>query len=125
MGKYRSKFEGGFALNLKMRNVDFGYESEVINYIVPESKHKYTPDFIIDTLSGNKIYLEAKGYLDLSMRKKMVNVRNSNLDKDIRFVFQNSKVKISKGSKTSYADWCIKNNFQYCDKVIPLKWLEE
>jgi hypothetical protein len=44
---------------------------------------------------------------------------------DIRFVFQNSKNKIRKGSKTTYADWCKKNGFQYSDKTIPMSWLNE
>lgn len=31
--------------------------------------------------------------------------------------------KISKGSKTSYADFCNKNGFLYADKEIPDEWL--
>ena len=41
---------------------------------------------------------------------------------DIRFVFTSSKNKISKNSKTSYADWCDKNGFLYADKFIPEEW---
>ena len=44
---------------------------------------------------------------------------------DIRFVFTNSKAKLSKGAKSSYADWCIKNKFRYYDRIIPEDWLKE
>ena len=40
------------------------------------------------------------------------------------FVFHNSKNKIRKGSKTTYADWCVKHGFQFADKTIPSAWLE-
>ena len=42
---------------------------------------------------------------------------------DIRFVFSNSKNKISKISKTTYAMWCKKYGFKYADKHIPKEWL--
>ena len=32
---------------------------------------------------------------------------------DIRFVFESSKRKLSKGSKGTYASWCEKYNFLY------------
>lgn len=44
---------------------------------------------------------------------------------DIRFVFSDSKAKISKGSKTTYGDWCNKHGFLYADKLIPEEWLNE
>ena len=43
----------------------------------------------------------------------------------IRFVFTNSRVKLYKGSKTSYSQWCIKYNFRYYDRIIPEDWLKE
>ena len=44
---------------------------------------------------------------------------------DIRFVFSNSRAKLYKGAKSSYADWCKKNGFLYSDKEIPEEWLNE
>ena len=41
------------------------------------------------------------------------------------FVFTSSKRKIQKGSKTTYADWCTKNNFLCYDRIIPEPWLKE
>jgi len=43
----------------------------------------------------------------------------------IRFVFSNAKAKIYKGSKTTYADWCIKYGFKFFNKTIPIKWIKE
>jgi hypothetical protein len=40
-------------------------------------------------------------------------------------VFQNSKGKIRKGSKTTYADFCDKNNIVWADKTIPTAWYNE
>ncbi len=44
---------------------------------------------------------------------------------DIRFVFTNSRSKLSKGAKTSYADWCIKHLLRYYNRIIPEDWLKE
>ena len=44
---------------------------------------------------------------------------------DIRFVFENSRRKLSKGAKTTYAQWCDRNKFTYCDRIIPQEWLKE
>ena len=35
-------------------------------------------------------------------------------DYDIRFCFQNARVRISKKSKTTYADWCNQKGFAWC-----------
>jgi hypothetical protein len=44
---------------------------------------------------------------------------------DIRFLFQNANNKIRKGSKTTYAQWCEKNDIKWCEKIIPDTWLKE
>jgi hypothetical protein len=49
-------------------------------------------------------------------------VKQQHPELDIRFVFTSSKSKISKNSKTTYADWCIKHGFKYSDKIIPDEW---
>ena len=64
--------------------------------------------------------------------KKMIRAEKHKLIKkefgnkyDIRFVFSNSKQKIGKKSKTTYADWCIRYGFKFADKEIPQSWIEE
>ena len=58
-------------------------------------------------------------------RRKHLEVKKQHPNLDIRFVFENSRSKIRKGAKSSYADWCIKNGFRYYDRIIPEDWLKE
>ena len=44
---------------------------------------------------------------------------------DIRFVFMNVKNKIYKGSKTTYADWCTRYNFEWAEGSIPMEWVKK
>ena len=114
---YHSGLEDVIAKDLKERGVDFGYETVKIKWQLIESK-TYTPDFILP----NGIIIESKGRFVPEDRKKHLKVREQNPDLDIRFVFSNSRNKIRKGSKTTYAMWCEKNNFLYADKRIPDEW---
>jgi hypothetical protein len=116
---YRSGLEDVISKDLKDRGVDFGYETVKINWKLVENK-TYTPDFILP----NGIIIESKGRFVPDDRKKHLKVREQNPDLDIRFVFSNSKNKIRKGSKTTYAMWCEKNNFLYADKRIPDEWIK-
>jgi hypothetical protein len=116
---YRSGLEDVISKDLKDRGVDFGYETVKINWKLVENK-TYTPDFILP----NGVIIESKGRFVPDDRKKHLKVREQNPDLDIRFVFSNSKNKIRKGSKTTYAMWCEKNNFLYADKRIPDEWIK-
>jgi len=117
--KYRSGLEENVINNLKQRNVSFGYEQRVVCYFKPATKHKYTPDIELE----NGILIEIKGFFKREDRKKHLLVKEQHPNLDIRFIFGNSKNKIYKGSKTSYADWCTKNGFQFADKIIPNEWI--
>ena len=117
---YRSGLEDVISEDLKKRGVDFGYETVKIKWQLIESK-PYTPDFILP----NGVIIESKGRFVLDDRKKHLKVREQNPDLDIRFVFSNSRNKIRKGSKTTYAMWCEKNNFLYADKRIPDEWINK
>lgn len=117
---YRSFFEQD--ISTQIGDERFSYESLELKYTIPESKHKYTPDFPL----SNGIILEAKGKLDPETRAKMILVRDQNPDKDIRFVFMKANNKIRKGSKTTYAMWAEKNGFKYCEgPSIPKEWLKQ
>ena len=97
------------------------YEKDKVPYVVPTSYHVYTPDF---KLRCRKWLIEAKGVLDADTRKKMLHVKASNPDLDIRFVFQRDNV-IRKGSKTKYSDWATQHGFKYAIGKIPQEWLDE
>ena len=117
---YRSGLEERVAKELREAGVDFGYECLKIDYRVEETR-RYTPDFLLP----NGIIVETKGRFVASDRKKHLLIKRQDPFLDIRFVFQNSRSKINKGSNTSYADWCDKHGFLYADKHIPQEWLDE
>ena len=97
------------------------YESVSYEYIVPESKHKYTPDFPL----CKSIVIETKGLWKLEDRQKMLLLKEQHPDIDFRMVFYNANQKIKKGSKTTYAMWCEKHNIKWAHKKIPKEWLLE
>ena len=116
---YRSGLENRISDDLKDRKVKFEYEKLKIKYEVHENR-TYTPDFTLP----NGIIIESKGRFTPEDRKKHLLVKKQHPDLDIRFVFSNSRAKIRKGSKTSYADWCEKHGFLYADKRIPDGWVK-
>lgn len=121
-GRYKSGLEQKIADQIEANGLNVRYEELVIPFIQPERTRKYKPDFILP--SG--IILEVKGRFDTDDRTKMKMVRDSNQHLDIRLVFQNANAKISKKSRTSYADWCEHNGFRWADKGwIPKEWIEE
>tara|TARA_R110000744_G_scaffold53095_2_gene113548 strand:+ start:317 stop:658 length:342 start_codon:yes stop_codon:yes gene_type:complete len=81
----------------------------------------YTPDFILP----NNIIIETKGMFTTSDRRKHLCIKRQHPELDIRFVFDNSRRKLSKGAKSTYGEWCIKYNYLYYDRTIPEDWLKE
>lgn len=69
--------------------------------------------------------VESKGRFLTADRQKMLAVKAAHPHLDIRFVFSNSKTRISKTSSTTYAMWCQKNGFPFADKDVPDEWLKE
>ena len=115
---YRSGLEESLGSELKQKGIDGEYEKHKITYTKPATQHTYTPDFKLP----NGIFIETKGRFVLADRKKHQLIKEQSPALDIRFVFQNSRNKIRKGSKTTYADWCVKNGFLYSDKSVPEEW---
>ena len=118
---WRSGLEEEVAKQLDMMRVKYTYEEKKVSYTVPESKHTYTPDFVLH----NGIIIETKGRFVTADRKKHLLVKQQHPELDIRFVFSNPRCKISKLSKTTYADWCDKYGFKYSAKMIPEEWINE
>tara|TARA_R100001510_G_C7549894_1_gene134112 strand:+ start:116 stop:505 length:390 start_codon:yes stop_codon:yes gene_type:complete len=118
---YRSGFENKVASALSEQKIKFQYEVTQIEYIKPQTNHKYTVDFTLP----NGILIETKGRWTTEDRKKHLLIKDQHPELDIRFVFQNPKGKIRKGSKTTYADYCDKHGILWADKEIPKEWLLE
>ena len=118
---HRSGLEDKIAAQIKGMKDKEVYECYYLRYTIPESVHTYTPDFILP----NGIIIEAKGLFETADRKKHLLIKKQYPHLDIRFVFQNPKNTIYKGSKTTYADWCKKYGYQYATKLIPASWFHE
>jgi hypothetical protein len=117
---YRSGLEVKLQEYFKEIGVDAKYESFKIDWEDVRYR-KYTPDFLLP----NGIIIETKGLFTAEDRRKHLLVKKQNPVLDIRFVFESSKRRISKVSKTTYAMWCEKHGFLYADKLVPEDWLRE
>ena len=117
---YRSGFEHKVSEQLSESKIKFQYEDTVIDYIKPETKHKYTIDFTLP----NGILVETKGRWVAEDRKKHLLIKKQHPELDIRIVFQSAKTKIRKGSKTTYGDYCDKHGIPWAEKKIPESWLK-
>ena len=115
---YRSGLEERVSEELDKSGVKYEYETQKIKYRVEEDR-TYTPDFILP----NGIIVETKGRFTTADRKKHLLIKKQHPELDIRFVFQNSRAKLYKGAKSTYAQWCDKQGFMYADKSIPEEWL--
>lgn len=118
---FRSGLEEEVAEYLTSKGVGFSFETLKVPYVKPETQHIYSPDFILD----NGIIIETKGRWLLDDRKKHILIRKQHPNLDIRILFQNAYARISKGSKTSYADFCDKHGIPYAHRTIPEGWLKE
>ena len=118
---YRSGFEHKVSDQLKENKIKFGYETTVIDYIKPETKHTYTIDFTLP----NGILVETKGRWVPEDRKKHLLIKKQHPELDIRIVFMSGKTKIRKGSKTTYGMFCDKHGILWAEKTIPESWLKE
>ncbi len=115
--KFRSKLEEKVADLLSKLGVTYEYESTKIPYTI---QHNYNPDFLLP----NNIYLETKGYWDAKDRRKILAVKEANPALDLRMVFQAPYNRISKKSKTTYAQWCERHDIPWSSfHNIPLDWL--
>ena len=97
------------------------YESFKIPFTQPKKQRHFCPDFVL----SNGIIIETKGRLVTADRQKHLLIQAQYPDLDIRFVFSNSRSRISKQSRTTYAKWCEAKGFLYADKAIPEAWLME
>jgi hypothetical protein len=123
---YKSGLEHTVADQIKSTEYPLNYETETLNYIVPERKAKYTPDFVFVKKNGDLMFIETKGRWTSADRLKMKHVLTSNPGIDIRMVFQAPTQKISKNSKTTYESYANKLGINHvAKKQIPEEWLSE
>ena len=115
--KFRSKLEERVADLLSNLGISYEYESTIVPYVI---QHNYTPDFLLP--SG--VFLECKGYWAPEDRRKIKAVKKQNPDIEILMIFQAPYNRISKSSKTTYAQWCDKHGIRWSSyQEIPIDWL--
>lgn len=117
---FRSGLEEKVGAQLERLGIKAEYETTKIKYLKPAKNATYCPDFILP----NGIIIETKGRFITQDRQKHLLIKDQYPHYDIRFVFSNSRQKISKQSKTTYAMWCEKHGFLYADETIPTEWLK-
>lgn len=120
----RKGYRSGLEIKIKdqLKDAKHKFEYETIKIEWEDLKYrKYTPDFIL----SNYIIVETKGLFTAADRRKHLLIKEQHEDIEIRFVFESSKRRLSKVSKTTYGDWCDKYGFKYADKSIPEEWLKE
>lgn len=126
--QFKAALKHGYRSGLELKVKDFLVEHNIpVKYECLKIEWEdlmyrtYTPDFILP----NGIIIETKGRFTADDRRKHISIKKQHPKLDIRFVFESSKRKLSKGAKTTYAKWCEKNKFQFCDRVIPEEWIQE
>lgn len=138
--EYKSRLEKKVGDQLKLAGVATEYEGLELKFLVPARTAKYTTDFpcaeAIDAdCTGGKgctcagaVLLETKGYFydGARDRQRLVQVKESHPNLDLRIVFQNANKPIYKRSKTTYAKWAADHGIPWADGgVVPRKWIEE
>jgi hypothetical protein len=93
------------------------YEKHKIKYVV---EHEYRPDW---SISDTK-FIEVKGYFRPNDRAKHLFIKKQHPEITVYFIFGDSRNKLHTRSTTTYADWCTKYGFEYCDlkSGIPQEW---
>lgn len=122
----RSGFEDTITKQLEFAGVEYTYELRPLYFIPPAKRRKKTFDFFIRTLgTGKLIVVETKGWWKPSARLAELECIKQNPDFDIRYVFMNPNSKISKRSKTTYANVCDNLGIAWAKGSIPMAWLHE
>jgi hypothetical protein len=118
---YRSGLEVQLAKQLDDNHIEYKYEGTTFQYEQPAEIKRHTPDFILP----NFIIVEGKGEWTTADRKKVKLFLSQNPGIDYRMVFSRSASRISKKSKTTYADVCRTLKIPFTDKWIPAVWWRE
>ena len=114
----RGGFEPQIVAFMDENDIDFASEPVKLDYIM-----HYKPDFQLP----NGIFIEAKGYFPSEDRQKMLAVKKTNPDLDIRFIFQTPHRKCPGLKTLTCVGWAEKHGFKWmgpkCESLIA--WYKE
>ena len=117
--------EAAVADQLKKAKVKFSFEPHSFEYTIPAT---YTPDFVLTTKKGKKIYVEVKGY-HAGMQAWAQKIRHfveQNTEVDYRIVFKDASKKFNKRYKSNLGDWATRIGIKWSSGgLIPEDWLKE
>lgn len=111
----RSGLEDEIRQYLRYMKVGFKYEAHRIPWVPPQRTNHYTPDFFLE----NGIIIESKGVFSTADRQKMIQVKKQHPNLDIRFVFSNSKTKLSTQKDTRFRAWAKKQGIKTIPRTGP------
>ena len=122
--KYDSKWEEKLVNGIFS---ELDYHPKVIEYIKPETKHKYYPDWKI-CKGVRTIYIEAKGrFRDRQEYTKYVHIRDSlAINQELVFLFMSPDCPMpgakrrKDGTINTHAGWAEKNGFRWFDEKTVL-----
>lgn len=109
----RSSLEDRVESILTHKKIKYKYEAETLPYLVPITKRKYNPDFLLD--KNKDLIIEVKGRFTSADRKKMLLIKEQYPNRTIIMLFGKAFNKLTKKSPTTYAAWCDKNGIAWID----------
>ena len=126
--KCRNSFEDAVLKSLS-KSLGLSSVQEAIDKTYEIQRLTYTKEYIPDITLPNGIIVELKGYFPPEDRAKMIQVKRSNPELDIRIVFLTNS-KLSSRTNLRYLDWAITNGFiahvtKRSNPSIPLEWIHQ
>ena len=100
------KFKSGLEQKFNRQFPSLKYETTRFPYVVT---HHYTPDFQVNDYT----FIECKGLFTSADRAKHLHIKKQHPFLKIIFVFENPFRRLTKNSKTTYAEWCNKHGFEF------------
>jgi hypothetical protein len=117
--RFRSGFERSIAEDLEARGIKFEYEERKIPFVQPAKKRTYLTDFTFP----NGVVVESKGRLTRLEREKLLLIKQSNPDLDLRLLFMRDN-KLSRTSRKKYSDWANEHGIPCAiGTTVPEGWL--
>ena len=113
---FRSRLESKVEQALVELGLSPQYETDHFVYYL---KKRYKPDFKI-----GDVYIEVKGYWPPPERTKFLAVVLNNPELRIFVALQHPGNRITKNSRTTYAEWCEKHGIAWCPIPIPQDFLQ-
>lgn len=117
--RYKSLLERRFAELCFKNGVKAVYEARRFEFV--RMAH-YSPDWEITPT----LYVETKGYFSPRNRGDLLSFREQHPGVEIFLVFAEPSNRLTKKSKTTYAEWCDKHGFRWCsiDRFPKFLWEE-